>query len=58
MAIYNLNSISTPREVAVVGAGEKAGTIRNAVMRNIMDGGFCSTLLPVNPKYAIIHRQA
>lgn len=50
MAIHNLNSISTPREVAVVGAGEKTGTIRNAVMRNIMDGGFSGTLLPVNPK--------
>jgi hypothetical protein len=48
---YNLNRIFKPRHVAVVGASEKAGTIGNALMRNLVDGGFSGTVLPVNPKY-------
>jgi acetyltransferase len=35
MAQYNLNRIFKPRHVAVVGASEKAGTIGNALMRNL-----------------------
>jgi acetyltransferase len=42
----------------VVGASEKAGTIGNALMRNLIDGGFSGTVLPVNPKYKTIHGQA
>ena len=55
MSQYNLNRIFKPRHVAVVGASEKAGTIGNALMRNLIDGGFSGTLLPVNPKYKTIH---
>ena len=55
MGQYNLNRIFKPRHVAVVGASEKAGTIGNALMRNLIDGGFCGMLLPVNPKYKTIH---
>ena len=55
MSQYNLNRIFKPRHVAVVGASEKAGTIGNALMRNLIDGGFSGTLLPVNPKYKAIH---
>ena len=57
MGQYNLNRIFKPRHVAVVGASEKAGTIGNALMRNLIDGGFPGTLLPVNPKYKAIHGQ-
>ena len=55
MAQYNLNRIFKSPHVAVVGASEKTGTIGNALMRNIVDGGFCGMLLPVNPKYKTIH---
>ncbi len=58
MSQYNLNRIFTPRQVAVVGASEKAGTIGNALMRNLVDGGFAGTVLPVNPKYQTLHGQA
>jgi acetyltransferase len=54
MSQYNLNRIFRPRHVAVVGASEKAGTIGNALMRNLIDGGFPGMLLPVNPKYKAI----
>ena len=49
MGQYNLNRIFKPRHVAVVGASEKAGTIGNALMRNLIDGRFSGMLLPVNP---------
>ncbi len=55
MGQSNLNRIFKPRHVAVVGASEKAGTIGNALMRNLIDGGFPGMLLPVNPKYKAIH---
>ncbi len=58
MSQYNLNRIFKPRHVAVVGASEKAGTIGNALMRNLVDGGFSGTVLPVNPKYQTMHGQA
>ena len=58
MTQYNLNRIFKPRHVAVVGASEKAGTIGNALIRNLIDGGFPGTLLPVNPKYKTMHGQA
>ncbi len=44
-----------PRHIAVVGASENKGTIGHALMKNLMDGGFAGTLLPVNPKYKTIH---
>ncbi len=55
MSQYNLNRIFTPRHIAVVGASAKAGTIGNALMENLLDGGFSGTLLPVNPKYTTIN---
>jgi acetyltransferase len=58
MGQYNLNRIFNPRHVAVVGASEKAGTIGNALIRNLIDGRFSGTVLPVNPKYQTMHGQA
>ena len=58
MGQYNLNRIFRPRHVAVVGASEKTGTIGNALMRNLIDGEFPGTVLPVNPKHKTIHGQA
>lgn len=55
MGQYNLNRIFKPRHIAVIGAGEKKGTIGNALMKNLIDGGFSGTLFPVNPKYKTIH---
>jgi acetyltransferase len=58
MGQSNLNRIFKPRHVAVVGASEKAGTIGNALMRNLVDGRFSGTVLPVNPNYQTMHGQA
>ncbi len=55
MGQHNLSRIMKPQQVAVVGASEKSGTIGNALMKNLLDGGFPGTVLPVNPKYKKIH---
>jgi acetyltransferase len=55
MGQYNLSRIFKPRHISVVGASEKPGTIGNAIMTNLIKGNFAGTLLPVNPKYEIIH---
>jgi acetyltransferase len=55
MGQHNLNRIMKPQQVAVVGASEKAGTIGNALMKNLLEGGYAGTVLPVNPKYEKIH---
>ena len=55
MGQYNLDRIFKPHHVAVVGASEKTGTIGNALMKNLIDGGFSGTILPVNPNYKTMH---
>ena len=55
MSQYNLERIFKPLRVAVVGASEKTGSIGNALMKNLIEGGFSQTLLPVNLKYETVH---
>jgi acetyltransferase len=55
MSLYNLDRIFDPQRIAVVGASEKEGTIGNALMRNLLDGGFEGELFPVNPNYDALH---
>jgi acetyltransferase len=58
MGQYNLNRIFRPRHVAVVGASEKAGTIGNALVKNLINSEFAGTVLPVNPNYQSIYGHA
>lgn len=55
MGQFNLSRIFNPRRVVVVGASEKPGTIGNALMSNLLQGGFSGELTPINPKYDFIH---
>ncbi len=55
MSQYNLDRIFQPCCVAVVGASESTGSIGNALMKNLIAGGFKEKLLPVNPKYHTVH---
>ncbi len=57
MGQYNLDRIFRPRQIAVVGASETAGSIGNALMCNLLKGGFSGTVFPVNPNYRILHGQ-
>jgi acetyl coenzyme A synthetase (ADP forming)-like protein len=44
------NRIFKPRAVAVIGASNEAGKIGNSVMKNLINGGYKGTIVPVHPK--------
>ena len=45
-----LDAILRPRSIAVVGASTRKGSIGNAVLRHLIEGGFTGPVYPVNPK--------
>lgn len=44
-----LKSLISPSNVAVLGASNRVGSVGNAVMTNILSGGFNGRVFPVNP---------
>ncbi|MCP5373208.1 MAG: GNAT family N-acetyltransferase [Hyphomicrobiales bacterium] len=54
MSIRHLHKLFKPSSVAVVGASNRAGTVGNLVMRNLLQGGFSGPIMPVNPKYTSV----
>lgn len=55
MGQYNLDRIIKPRQVAVVGASERTGSIGNALMVNLLHGGFPGRVFPVNLKHRNVY---
>jgi acetyl coenzyme A synthetase (ADP forming)-like protein len=47
-------SLISPSSVAVLGASNRIGSVGNAVMTNILSGGFIGRLFPVNPSSSTI----
>jgi acyl-CoA synthetase (NDP forming)/GNAT superfamily N-acetyltransferase len=47
--VASLRAVLRPASVAVIGAGRRRGSIGNALLRNIRDGGFTGALHAVNP---------
>ncbi len=45
----NIRSIIEPNSIAVIGASNKTGSVGNAVIKNILNGGFRGKIYPVNP---------
>jgi len=45
-----MNRIMMPDSVAVIGASSEEGKIGNAVMKNLIDGGYKGAIYPINPK--------
>ena len=45
-----IDTIISPKSIAVVGATNRAGSVGLAVFQNILRGGFQGVLYPVNPK--------
>jgi len=50
LSIYHLDRIFEPESIAVVGASEREGSIGRALMKNLLEGGYSGTLIPVNPR--------
>jgi acetyltransferase len=44
-----------PRQVAVIGASERTASIGNALMVNLLHGGFPGRIFPVNPKHRNVY---
>lgn len=47
----SLQPLLRPRSVAVVGAGERPGSVGHEVLRNILDAGFAGPVYAVNPRH-------
>ena len=54
MSVENLDKIFRPDSIAVIGAGERQGSIGAALMRNLIQGGFAGEIYPINPKHGVI----
>lgn len=54
MSIRNLESLFSPRSVAVIGASDRPGSVGAVVMRNILGGGFTGAVWPVNPGHPTV----
>ncbi|TXN58086.1 CoA-binding protein [Methylobacterium sp. WL6] len=52
MSTYRFEALLTPRSVAVVGAGARAGSLGRAVFDKIRAGGFPGPVHPVHPQDA------
>lgn len=46
----NLSTLLSPRAVAVIGASRKAGSVGEAIFKNILRSDYKGVLYPVNPK--------
>ncbi|HOY07924.1 MAG TPA: CoA-binding protein, partial [Saprospiraceae bacterium] len=46
-----LDHFFRPQSIALIGATEKPGKIGQAVLHNLISGGFKGDIFPVNPKY-------
>lgn len=55
MGQYNLHRVFEPEGIVVIGASEKKGSIGEAIMRNLLEGGFSGEIIPVNPKYESVY---
>lgn len=54
MSRLHLNHLFHPRSVAVVGASVKPHAVGHVVLKNLLQGGFTGTILPVNPHHDVI----
>ncbi|WP_414471925.1 GNAT family N-acetyltransferase [Microvirga sp. M2] len=51
MSTYRLDTLFSPRSIAVVGASPRARSLGLTFLRNLIQGGFAGALYPVNPHH-------
>ncbi|WP_284317244.1 CoA-binding protein, partial [Methylobacterium gnaphalii] len=54
MSTYGFAAMLAPGSVAIVGAGERDGSVGRAVIDSLRAGGFEGAIRPVNPGYETI----
>ena len=52
--VKSMNRIMMPKSVAVIGASDEIGKIGNSVMKNLINGGYKGSIIPIHPKSAEI----
>ncbi len=53
--MMSLDPMLKARSVAVVGASERAGSVGDQTVRQLISGGFEGAVHPVNPRYESVH---
>ncbi|MDY0072932.1 MAG: bifunctional acetate--CoA ligase family protein/GNAT family N-acetyltransferase [Thauera sp.] len=53
--MHYLTPLLEPRSVAVIGASEKAGSLGDVLMRNMLTAGYKGKFFAVNPKHEQVH---
>ena len=51
MSIRHFDALFRPRSLALIGAGNRPGSIGQVLMRNVLAAGFAGEVFAVNPKY-------
>ncbi|HZW46900.1 MAG TPA: CoA-binding protein, partial [Microvirga sp.] len=51
MSTYRLDTLFSPRSIAVVGASPRPGSLGLTFLKNLIQGGFAGALYPVNPHH-------
>ena len=54
MSSHNLEYLLAPQSLAVIGASDRAGSVGETVMRNVMNGGFRGPVWPVNLRRELV----
>ncbi len=54
MSIENMEKIFRPRNIAVVGASSREGSVGHAIFRNLILGGFKGSVFPVNDRHRTV----
>ncbi len=52
---HSLDSIFSPRAVAVIGASRRRGSIGYSILHNLVQGTFNGAIYPVNPNADVVH---
>ena len=52
--MINLNDLTSPKKVAIVGASNDPSRIGGRPISYMLNSGFAGDIYPVNPKYKII----
>lgn len=54
MSVRNLELMFRPKSVAVIGASDRPRSVGRMVMRNLLEGGYKGTIVPVNAKHDVV----
>jgi len=54
VSVRNLELMFRPKSVAVIGASDRPHSVGSMVMRNLLEGGYKGTIVPVNAKHDVV----